>query len=226
MDYFECIRHWLYFCSLAELFDETKKYVYHGLVLDDETGTMCFAEGTVYSDRFKQIILLASAEFETVGKCLAGIEGSCKTNIAQISSTILSKYPKIVDFELITPFGVGFPLKQWRIVNKQVLGLEWWKSYNSLKHNNRDSFIEASLENACLALASLYILNLYLIYSSFGSLRIANDNPNVYFKCKYLPEYVFAGEGKLPDYGNASPLEAIKAKYPEIFHIAGTASDA
>ncbi len=217
MDSYEYVQHWQYFCSLAKLFDDTKIYTYHGLKLDNETNELIFEQGNVFSDRFKQIILLAASEFELIAKSLAGFNGTDKVNISDISRIILEKYPKIIDFELITPFAMCKPLDGWRMNNGQVKGLEWWSSYNVLKHNNENSYKQATLENAFSALAALYIVNLYLMHVLYGDLRLSNSHPCIYFKSKYLPEYVFVGEGELPDFGNTSPFERIQRNYPELF---------
>ena len=60
MEQIELIQHWNYFCSLAERLDDTKHYIDHGL--QEHDGIRELVHGKVYSDIFKQIIVLA--EFE------------------------------------------------------------------------------------------------------------------------------------------------------------------
>ena len=53
----ELIQHWNYFCSLAERLDDTKHYIDHGLQKQHD-GIRELVHGKVYSDIFKQIIVL------------------------------------------------------------------------------------------------------------------------------------------------------------------------
>lgn len=219
MDKNEYTQHWNYFCSLAERLDETKNYVFHGLQ-DDENGELQLIHGDVYSDCFKQIIILAASEFETISKALCTERGEdvSKANIIDISKTLLKMFPKITETEIITLFWGGTPLREWKIdENGHVVGLDWWRAYNSLKHNEESSYQKATFENALLSVSALYILNLYLMYEMFHSLSIAYQFPPVYFKSKYTAGAVVSGQGLLPDYGNKSPIEVLKEKYPEFF---------
>ncbi len=217
MDEAEYIQHWNYFCTLASRLDETKNYIYHG-VIDIGDGEIQFVHENVYSDNFKQIIILAASEFELISKALCAKIGKNATDIISISRTLLEKYPKIVDTEILTLYWGGTPLSKWKLNESgKVEGLEWWRAYNSLKHNETASYQKATLENALLSVSALYILNLYLMYELFQSLAIAYQFPPVYFRSKYTANAVTSGEGLLPDYGDKSPTEVMKEKYPELF---------
>lgn len=215
MEKTELIQHWNYFCSLAERLDDTKHYIDHGLVEGEDGLTL--VHGDVYSDYFKQIIVLASSEFEVMGRALCELKGHKVGNIVGISESILGDFPQIGIFEVSTPFWVNTPLLEWQVNDGQVKGLPWWKAYNSLKHGHKDGYKQATLENAIISLETLYIVDLYLMYLLFGDMSIASTYPTVYFKCKYLSHPVSAGEGLLPDFGNMSPLERAESKYPGVF---------
>ena len=217
MEQTELVQHWNYFCSLAAELEATQDFVYHGLDIDN-AGQPFMIHGSVYSDRFKQIIILAASEFEIMSKSLCKIYGKAAKNIVDISHIILQHSPMITQTEIITAFYSGMPLKEWHVdIGNKVIGLDWWNAYNSLKHNEVDSYKKATLENAILSLASLYILDLYLMYEVCGDLSLAYYYPPVYFRSKYTAQSVNTGEGTLPDYGNQSPLEKVKEKYPEVF---------
>ena len=66
MEQIELIQHWNYFCSLAERLDDTKHYIDHGL--QEHDGIRELVHGKVYSDIFKQIIVLAASEFEIMSR--------------------------------------------------------------------------------------------------------------------------------------------------------------
>jgi len=223
MEHNEFVQHWNYFCSLASKLEETKDYIYHG-IKEDKTNEFDLIHSGVYSDVFKQIILLAASEFEIMSKHLCNTvqKVSSKANIVKISDVILKYYPRIIETEVITLFWVDKPLFNWSIdrtkskdneTESKVNGLEWWFAYNNIKHNNEDSYKEATLKNAVLSLAALYIVDLYCMYLQFNDLYILHEYPPKYFTCKYAPQDVFAAFGELPDFGNKSAVE----KYHEMF---------
>ena len=112
MEQIELIQHWNYFCSLAERLDDTKHYIDHGL--QEHDGIRELVHGKVYSDIFKQIIVLAASEFEIMSKALCSAKGVKTKRIGDISETILGVFPKIIDFEVSTPFWINTPLHDWK----------------------------------------------------------------------------------------------------------------
>ena len=112
MEQIELIQHWNYFCSLAERLDDTKHYIDHGL--QEYDGIRELVHGKVYSDIFKQIIVLAASEFEIMSKALCSAKGVKTKRIGDISETILGVFPKIIDFEVSTPFWINTPLHDWK----------------------------------------------------------------------------------------------------------------
>ena len=169
------------------------------------------------------ILAPAASEFEIMSKALCSAKGVKTKRIGDISETILGVFPKIIDFEVSTPFWINTPLHDWKTTridngkNVKVEGLDWWFAYNSIKHDEKESIKNATFENAVLALASLYIIEIYLMKELFGNMSIIYTYPTVYFKCKYLPHSVSSGEGLLPDEGGLSPTERYKKECPELF---------
>ena len=219
MDKYEYIQHWNYFCSLAKRLDETKDYVFHGGDESDPTNSH-FIHGNVYSDIFKQIIILSASEFELISKVLCNTFGETAKDIIDISRIILFHFPKLPETEVYTAFYSGAPLQEWRYCpdnkGKKVEGLKWWDGYNALKHNEVDSYKQATLENAILAESALYVVNLYLMRQLTGTLYLAYNYPPVYFRNKYTASTVNSGEGLLPDFGNKSAEEVLRGKYQGI----------
>ena len=211
------IQHWNYFCSITKQLESTIDYVYPGISTDNEE-EIKLIHGDVYSNAFKQIILLASAEFEVLARNLCGTLDKSERNIVEISQSILEKYPKLIETEVITMFWVGRPLKDWSVNlnsknDKKVFGIDWWDAYIDMKHDKTDSFKKATLKNAVFSVASLFIIHLYLMNNQLEGLGLLNAYPPAYFKCKYEPEFVFAAEGKLPDFGDKSASEAFKEQF-------------
>lgn len=85
MEQIELIQHWNYFCSLAERLDDTKHYIDHGL--QEHNGKRELVHGKVYSDVFKQIIVLSASEFEIMSKALCHKKGVKTKKIGDISET-------------------------------------------------------------------------------------------------------------------------------------------
>lgn len=198
----EFIRHWEYLCSIAKRLEETSEYVYHGS--DGEN----LLHDKVYSDAFKQILLLAGAEFENMSKSLCVLSGydlkSIK-NIRDISIYILDKYPKIGETKIYTKYWGNAPLDKWCINYNQekecqVEGLEWWKAYNNVKHDINDSYKQCTLENAMSAVCSLFVIDLYVMKKASGNLGLAREFPVPYFRCEYTAAYYVSKEKELPGF--------------------------
>lgn len=98
MEQIELIQHWNYFCSLAERLDDTKHYIDHGL--QEHNGKRELVHGKVYSDVFKQIIVLSASEFEIMSKALCHKKGVKTNKIGDISETILGTFPKLLSLKL------------------------------------------------------------------------------------------------------------------------------
>lgn len=105
MEQIELIQHWNYFCSLAERLDDTKHYIYHGL--QEHNGKRELVHGKVYSDVFKQIIVLSASEFEIMSKALCHKKGVKTKKIGDISETILGTFPpQLLSLKLAHLFGL------------------------------------------------------------------------------------------------------------------------
>ena len=217
----EFIRHWNSFCCLTEEFEATQKYVYHGLSNEDKNEMTGLVHGDVYSDAFRQIILVACSEFETMCKYICNEKGKASDTILKISKCVLENYPKIVETMIYTKYSFVKPLKKWGIIeddygNEKTDGLSWWNAYNNIKHDKKGSFKEATLDNAFMSLASLYIILLYVLKESSGTLQIAKEFPPRYFRCEYIANNVVTCEGELPDFGNRTTNDMIKEKYGDL----------
>ena len=167
----EVYYHWEYYQSLERRLELTGQYVDHAC---DDEGKIINREA--YSYEFQQILLLLSVEFESVVKLLCKQtipEYSTKhRNIVDLSEKLLEYYPGLVNVEISSDFIHFCPLKNFKIVNddsnnvKCVYGLDWWKAYNSIKHEGFKGFREATLENVIYGMGALYIIELYYIQKS------------------------------------------------------------
>lgn len=116
----------------------------------------------VYSLRFYELLIRASTEFESV----------CKERVAELKlSKSKSKDFTIKEYYLLNKHfenklakvSVGYlfpeplfvnPLEQW----KKSHQLDWYKSYNNVKHNRVANFHEANLENVLKSIGAFFII--------------------------------------------------------------------
>ena len=193
-------------------------FVDHSL---DEAGTL--VQGTVYSYEFRDILEITSEEFESVGKLLCK-SFECtdveKFNIVDISKAILSSYPQICDAYMVFRRFNLEPYRKWRVVKNQkggdvAEGLGWWKMHNDSKHNGYEAFKQCTLKNCVDALASLILLNLYLIRSqvnvAFGVTDIrdicSNGDLGEFSVGHYCGrQFLTKGEEVLPDFAEINTV--------------------
>ena len=191
---------WLYFCSLSDQLNNTTNFVDHSV---DDNGVMYNAES--FSHEFVKLIMLASSEFEVIGKELcvnSGISINKNDNILVISKAILNKYPDIINTVIYTCYTSLKPLENWRISiqngNEQVSGINWWQAHNDLKHERSNSYHKATLTNCVNSMAALMVLEIYL--AKLLGFQPRNDNLK-YFINNYSPKFIVTESGDpLPDF--------------------------
>lgn len=199
----EVKHYWNYFCSLCKRLDKTKQYVDHSSENNE------LKNATVNSFEFQQIILLASMEFENISKAIClNIDSNFNlqnANIRKISETILHKYPSIGQTTIRTDYQVLQPLKNWKIATdengkKYVDGIQWWDDYSNIKHQTFWKFNLTTLKNAVDALASLMVLELYLMQINLGDLMMSLNIESEYFSNEYAGAILCSKGNNLPDF--------------------------
>lgn len=200
----EIMHYWNYFCSLCKRLDNTRQYVDHS----SENNRL--KNATVNSFEFQQIILLAAMEFENVSKAIClDIDHNFNlqnANIRTITTTILEKYPQIVQTVITSDYQYLKPLEEWSTFinpadNKtRVKGISWWDDYSNIKHQTFWKFNLATLENAVNALASLMVLELYLMKITLDSVNMSLNKPCNYFDSIYASQVLCTNEKALPDF--------------------------
>lgn len=188
----EVLFRWNYFCSLCDMLKNTTQFVDHS----NPNNKM------VNSFEFQKIIMLASMEFENIGKKLCVIANpklnidSSSFNIIKITKNILENYNELNKTTIRNDYEVFSPLVDWKIElnndNKEVCtGIEWWSAYNHIKHNAFDYYKEATLKNAVDSLASLMILEINYVRIITGNSHLMNDKPCSYFVNPYQGNIIF-----------------------------------
>jgi len=175
---------WNYYLSLEADLAQTSRYI-------EPKG-----QENVFSFEFGKILILAATEAESLFKLICKtIESECNpSNMPGYHRIILDKYPKIVEATVyVSRLGTEIkPFESWDTKN-----LNWWASYQSVKHNRSESFEQASYMNAVTALSALYILICY--YSVIIHAEINADT--MYIQSDYAAQHLLAAAPqKLPDF--------------------------
>lgn len=81
-----------------------------------------------------------------------------------------------------------------------IAGIPWWNAYDDLKHRSTDVFESATLENAVLSVASLYVINLYFMQIVIGNVDLVAGRPAMYFRNPYTTSLLATHVGMLPEF--------------------------
>ena len=176
---------WNYFLMLENDLDNTSRYIEPSW------------QENVYSFEFAKLLILSCTEVESVFKaiCMEIEHKEVPGNIGTYKSTILGKYPKIVNTEVnIKRLGRHInPFSEW-----DSKPLSWWDAYQTVKHSRGSHFSDATYINATTALSALYVLIFYLArisgldFDDYTSKYIDSD-----YSCPYL---ISTPPKKLPDF--------------------------
>lgn len=173
---------------------------YYSIVEKDLANTSQYVEPrgqeNVYSLEFAKILILACTEVESLFKILCSeITGnSVSANMASYKSSILGKYPRIVD-AMVSVSRLGISIKPFGTWNSGKL--IWWDAYQKVKHDRGTCFSEATYMNATYAVAAMHILLLYLS-------KITNSSQKGsigYLQTQYSPQiFCTRAPKELPDF--------------------------
>ena len=176
---------WYYFLDLEKELADSSRYI-------EPEG-----QENVYSFEFRKIIILACTECETAFKSLCEIidESKERGNIGDYKGIILSRFPKIVESEVI--------ISRWHKTIQPFRGwdegnLNWWDVNQKVKHDRGKNLKEATYENAVYTLSALYVLIFYLYRASSKYITELRSN---YITSQYAPKYVIGKyDRELPDF--------------------------
>lgn len=177
--------NWRYYLYLEKDLELTSRYV-------EPT-----EQGEVYSLEFFRIAMLGLAEAESLFKqlCECVKPNAKRGRIANYKDIILTKFPRIIDAEVIIPICNKKiqPFNNW---DKEKL--EWWDKAERLKHNRFKLLKEANYNLCVEILSAIYILNLYLYNFNYCNFHLERNN---YIGSNYLPVQLYcAAESGLPDF--------------------------
>lgn len=115
-----------------------------------------------YSLEFVSLLREIGSEIDIIMKEFCESSSKKKGNIKKYADEILKDYPNITKQGVIGNGIRIIPFECWDI-EKAAQSLEWWKAYNSVKHERINNFNKANLKNVFYSLGALFILNNYLL---------------------------------------------------------------
>jgi hypothetical protein len=174
------IEYWDYFLAIENDFGKCSRYV-----------EFCEDNKKSYLIEFAKIIMSAASEIDTISKIFcSNVNPRAKAdNIRDYGDIIVNKYPNIKNVEVRTNNNslIGKPWESWD--NTTIP--EWWRKYNSIKHDRTISFLEANLGNAFLSVSGLLVLLLFYYYEKNGEWQ----EIDIFKAPKYLNIYSSAMAG-------------------------------
>ncbi|MGN0363652.1 MAG: hypothetical protein ACI4ET_12510 [Bilifractor sp.] len=149
--------YWSYYISIENMLKKTSQFV-----------SPSKENEKTYSDEFAKIILLSCSEIDSILKLLCELNGIIrdeKKYNMNIYVEAISKIRMVTELaytpKLYTSANeislVVFPFKNLKM-DKPYAGLDWWKDYQSIKHNRIENAECGNLYNAVSAVSAHYIL--------------------------------------------------------------------
>lgn len=174
-----CKLHWSYYLALEKDFLATERYVSFDLgdnYLDASQTVTDYGNSNVFSNEFIKQYQAICSEVDVILKSI------CK----ELENASVSKMPQYT--ELVLKHWGDLPNQKVRMkaIELEPLGIwktnphnspNWWRGYNSVKHDRLGNFKRANLKNVVNALAGLYTLELYLV-KFIGDRDHEKDVPN------------------------------------------------
>lgn len=152
--------HWNYFLALESDMESIARYIEF-----DE------ANYDTYSIELARLLFAASSEVEIVAKDLCDILGVSLPKIATIKDWrkgLKSVIPHLSKESVFIPkYGLTLDTPFEKFSKNSTP--DWWNSYNAVKHSRHDKFSQATLKNALLALAGLFIIIMYHKSAEIGA---------------------------------------------------------
>lgn len=145
-------KYWRYYLLLEKKFIDTLNYV-----------ELAEENFSTYSVEYAHQLLTIGSELDTFFKIYCGFNLNDQKNIVDYTRYIMSDYPQI------TTQSTGIynteitltPYEEWsRWDSRSRNLLNWWKAYNSVKHNRQENIKKASMGNVITSLAALNIIEM------------------------------------------------------------------
>lgn len=141
-------KYWRYYLLLEKRFIDTLDYA-----------TLAIENYRTFSDEYSLLIQAIGAELDNVFKTYCHFASSEKKNIGDYANYILAHYPNITMQKIRIPeFRIDIqPFLGWDITRPKQ-SLQWWTSFDNIKHSRTDNRSEANQENVLNILGALFLI--------------------------------------------------------------------
>ena len=157
------LHYWQYFVALEADFASTARFV------EPAASNMC-----CHSLEFARLLLAAGSEIDVLCKVLCNRHGLVlmSENINGYREALTSKFPGFTKLQVQMPRYnlVRLPWQSW----EKNTTPEWWRAYNSIKHERHSTFTSANMSNALDAMAGLFVAVCYVCH---GEIRARTALP-------------------------------------------------
>ena len=154
-----------------------------------------------FSIEFNKQLQSICSEIDVICKEICSFKGASNTrNINQYAEIILKEYTDINSRNVIIKQYTSLklsPFEEWSL-DPDYNSPEWWKDYNSVKHDRTNNFSKANLKNVINSLAGLYLLEMFFL-KDLSNVDGGVDIPNV-------PSMLFAIENWETKYSDSTTL--------------------
>lgn len=158
-------KHWRFYRMLEKRFINTLQYI----ELDKQNFD-------TFSMEFVSQIREIGSEIDIVLKELLGYGQEKRTTIAHYIKGLEQQYPEIFNRKLLVRGIEIIPFEN--LDKKNPSKLFWWEVYNDIKHGRTLNYKKANMKNTLVMLATLYLLEMYLLKKSIqeDESDIVNDD--------------------------------------------------
>lgn len=116
---------------------------------------------TAFSNEYALLLQSTGAELDNFFKVFCGYNSTDRKNINDYAGYILSSYPDVVN-QIVTILDRGIDLQPFAGWNTSApaQSLNWWISFDEVKHNRAGNIKKANQENVLNMMAALYLLEM------------------------------------------------------------------
>lgn len=139
-----------------------------------------------YSIEFLSLLLSIGSEVDVAFKEVLNISNDNKSGIKKYLNGVSQNHPEIIEIEVKTITG---NIKFKPFMTDKSGTLQWWKIYNSLKHNRTEKYQDATLQYVLYALGGLFALEMYHFKQMYLANKESPDMPEPASKLFYIPNW-------------------------------------
>lgn len=155
------LHYWRYFVALENDLAKTARFV-----------EIAQANQSTYSIEYARLLLAAGSEVDVLCKVICEQHQLAlpdRPTITHHRTAIMGKLPQLAELKVLLPtYGRELlPWSDWKTQDSP----DWWKAYNSVKHQRHEHFGLATQANALLSVAAAFVLVAHLCHRELREKR-------------------------------------------------------